>query len=91
MYLKSIAETTASPGIARNVDRSLSFEADSDMTYVKKMQDEGSISTKTFRRFFDKKDLAPKLKLNPNTDKDEDREIPMTPMRSNFLNLSFHI
>ena len=79
MYLKSIAETTASPGIARNVDRSLSFEADIDMTYVKKIQDERSISTKIFRPFFDKKDLAPKLKPKQNTD------------RGNSLSLSFHI
>ena len=79
MYLKSIAETTASPGIARNADRSLSFEADIDMTYVKKIQDERSISTKIVRPFFEKKDLAPKLELNRNTE------------RGNFLNLSFHI
>ena len=79
MSYLSIAETTASLGIARNVNSSLNLEAESDMNYVKRKQDERSIFNKALRNIFDKKDLAPKLKLNRNTE------------RGNFLNLSFHI
>ena len=64
----SIAETTASHGQARSVNSSLSFEADSCMDYAKRMQDERPISNKILRNFFDKKDLAPKLTINQNSE-----------------------
>lgn len=72
-------ETTASLGIARNANSSLNFEAESDMNYVKRKQDERSIFNKALRNIFDKKDLAPKLKQKQNTD------------RGNSLSLPFHI
>ena len=75
----SIEETTASLGIARNVNSSLNFEAESDLNYVKRKQDERSIFNKALRNIFDKKDLAPKLKPKQNTN------------RGNCLSLSFHI
>ena len=79
MSYLSIAETTASLGIARSVNSSLNFEAESDMNYAKRMQDDRSIFNKDLRNIFDKKNLAPKLKQKQNTD------------RGNSLSLSFHI
>ena len=75
----SIAETTASLGIARSDNSSLNVEADSDMNYVKRMQDERPIFNNVLRSIFDKKDLVPKLKPKQNTS------------RRNSLTLSFRI